>query len=171
MAKLKLHYGGWLALPTTFCRRLGLDTGTVLEAELIEGAIVLRLATGAKGMDEPEPATLESPAPIAASEPPTQPTTPKRPRGRPRKVAASPPEPVPAPIPERAPRSELRRRVALPPVPGPEPAAPVRGRRPTRAASGGGAEREERRPFRHVEVRKLGPGRGHHRPRGLSSRS
>ncbi|HEX6010508.1 MAG TPA: hypothetical protein VFY87_01625, partial [Geminicoccaceae bacterium] len=26
----------------------------------------------------------------------------------------------------------------------------------------------ERRPFRNVEVRKLGPGRGHNRPRGHS---
>ena len=35
--------------------------------------------------------------------------------------------------------------------------------RPETCSSGG--EREERRPFRNVEVRKLGPGRRHNQPR------
>ena len=42
MTRLKLHYDGWLALPPAFRRALGLSTGAPLEAELIDGAIVLR---------------------------------------------------------------------------------------------------------------------------------
>jgi hypothetical protein len=38
-------------------------------------------------------------------------------------------------------------------------------RRPARVTFDTGYEREERRPFRQVEVRKLGPGRGHNRSR------
>jgi hypothetical protein len=45
-----------------------------------------------------------------------------------------------------------------------EAAAPP-PRRPARVTFDTGYEREERRPFRDVEVRKLGPGRGHNRPR------
>ena len=65
-------------------------------------------------------------------------------------------------------RSELRRKVVLPSAIHEHGA--VRGRRATRSVSGTGHEREERRPFRQVEVRKLALGRGHNRPRGLSSR-
>src|SRR5687767_172078 len=42
MATLKLHYEGWLALPTGLRQKLGLKSGDQLEAELISGTIVLR---------------------------------------------------------------------------------------------------------------------------------
>jgi hypothetical protein len=41
---LKLHYDGWLALPADLHRKLGLTSGDRLEAELAQGAIVLRPA-------------------------------------------------------------------------------------------------------------------------------
>ena len=47
MATLKLRYDGWLALPADLRRQLGLSSGDRLEAELAQGAIVLRPA--AKG--------------------------------------------------------------------------------------------------------------------------
>ena len=60
---------------------------------------------------------------------------------------------------------KLRPKAALPEVsPDPVPnAPPSRRREPSWGSSGG--EREERRPFRNVEVRKLGPGRQHNRSR------
>ena len=57
---------------------------------------------------------------------------------------------------------KLRPKAELP-VTAPEPVPMSPGRvEPSR--TGGGYEREERRPFRNVEVRKLGPGRRHNRP-------
>ena len=41
--------------------------------------------------------------------------------------------------------------------------APLPNPRPSRATSETGSATEERRPFRNVEVRKLGPGRRHNR--------
>ena len=46
-----------------------------------------------------------------------------------------------------------------------EPAASPAGTTGRRAEEDTGSRFEERRPFRHVEVRKLGPGRGHNKPR------
>jgi bifunctional DNA-binding transcriptional regulator/antitoxin component of YhaV-PrlF toxin-antitoxin module len=37
MATLKLHYEGWLALPTGLRQKLGLKSGDQLEAELVRG--------------------------------------------------------------------------------------------------------------------------------------
>ncbi|MFZ1425632.1 MAG: hypothetical protein WAS21_02550 [Geminicoccaceae bacterium] len=97
------------------------------------------------------------------------PASPKRKPGRPRKVRAE--EVALDPAPETpAPGDEavvwkLRPKAALPEVsPDPVPnAPPPRRREPSWGSSGG--EREERRPFRNVEVRKLGPGRQHNRSR------
>lgn len=94
---------------------------------------------------------------------------PRRKPGRPRKArpeeAALEPAPE-APMPGEEPVVwKLLPKAALPeasPNPVPE-APPPRRREPT--WTGGGAEREERRPFRNVEVRKLGPGRQHNRSR------
>ena len=44
MPRLKLHFDGWLSLPAHFRRQLGLDPGDEIEAELVDGAIVLRPA-------------------------------------------------------------------------------------------------------------------------------
>ena len=46
MATLKLHYDGWLVLPAGLRRALELESGDRLEAELVDGAIVLRPAKG-----------------------------------------------------------------------------------------------------------------------------
>jgi bifunctional DNA-binding transcriptional regulator/antitoxin component of YhaV-PrlF toxin-antitoxin module len=53
MATLRIHYEGWVALPESFRRKLGLERGDDLEAELVEGTIVLRPAKGsAKAVQE-----------------------------------------------------------------------------------------------------------------------
>jgi bifunctional DNA-binding transcriptional regulator/antitoxin component of YhaV-PrlF toxin-antitoxin module len=190
---LKLHYDGWLALPADLRRKLGLGDGAELEIEIVEGTVVLRPSDEGRGSaagrgrkaTEP-PVDLASSAPPspraetpaaregdrARQEPDPTPTDqasrPKRPRGRPRKAEAGP---APAPLPGPAPLWELRRKVDRPVVTagGDDPAP---DRRPVRLARERvhGHEPEERRPFRNVEVRKLGPGRGHDRPRASRSR-
>ena len=53
MPRLKVHYEGWIALPEVFRRRLGLERGDEIEAELVDGTIVLRPAKGsAKAIEE-----------------------------------------------------------------------------------------------------------------------
>ena len=92
--------------------------------------------------------------------------SPKRKPGRPRKVvtaelaAVAEPEPG-SPVAEGG-VWKLRPKAELP-VTAPEP-VPLPPRRAEPSRTGGGYEREERRPFRNVEVRKLGPGRRHNRP-------
>ena len=44
MATLKLHYDGWLSLPSGLRQKLGVGSGDRLEADLVDGAIVLRPA-------------------------------------------------------------------------------------------------------------------------------
>src|SRR3954453_23393752 len=98
MPRLKVHYEGWVALPEAFRRRLGLERGDDLEAELVDGTIVLRPSKGsAKAMGEgiaPE-AALAAPTPSilaaeaeAPEEPPAAPEAPPAPkrRGRPPKA-------------------------------------------------------------------------------------
>ena len=95
-------------------------------------------------------------------------TAPKRKPGRPRKVRAEEAAPEPAKALSSGDEAvvwKLRPKAALPeasldPVPN---TPPPRRREPSWGSSGG--EREERRPFRNVEVRKLGPGRQHNRSR------
>jgi AbrB family looped-hinge helix DNA binding protein len=68
MPRLKVHYDGWIALPEGFRRKLGLDHGDELEAELADGTIALRPSKGsAKAAKEevgPE-ADLDTPPPSA----------------------------------------------------------------------------------------------------------
>jgi AbrB family looped-hinge helix DNA binding protein len=95
---------------------------------------------------------------------------PKRQPGRPRKVRVEAVEPVAAPGPSSVAGGgglwKLRPKAA-PPAASPEPVPPPR--RPEPSRTGGSQEREERRPFRNVEVRKLGPGRRHNRlQRGMN---
>jgi len=221
MAKLKVYYDGWLALPAALRHKLDLGTDAVLEAELVDGIIVLQPAARTKSSTQPapEPQTSQPPADVAAAAPSTLVSAPaKRKPGRPRKVPAGeqlelvsggmpndvplPAEHEPEPRPEthvaeplasitalKRPRgrprkaamteetdpaslaseagSELRRKLVLPTAIHQQ--GPVRGRRATRPTSGAGHEREERRPFARVEVRKLGTGRGHNKPRRLPS--
>ena len=200
MAILKLHYDGWLTLPADLRHRLALETGDRLQAELVDGTIVLRPTSAKRAPAQPEPvAEVPGGVIVAAADGMAAPV--KRPRGRPRKMRADaghaellPGLEIPLAAPKRKPgrprkvRAEeaalapakapspgdeavvwkLRPKAALPnasPDPAPD-APPPRRREPAWGTSDG--EREERRPFRNVEVRKLGPGRQHNRPRQTS---
>ena len=44
MPTLKLHYDGWIALPIGLRQTLGLNSGDRIEADLVDGALVLRPA-------------------------------------------------------------------------------------------------------------------------------
>src|SRR6478735_5399154 len=182
MSTLKLHYDGWLVLPAGLRRALELESGDPLEAELVDGAIVLRPAKGKRPATRPEK-VAELPA--AVSVPtflPEAPAVAKRPRGRPRKVPVAPaqaelllgPTEAPLPSPKRKPGRprkvvtaelaaiaepepgstlaedgvwKLRSKAELP-VTAPELVLlPPRRAEPVR--TGGGYEREERRPFRN----------------------
>jgi bifunctional DNA-binding transcriptional regulator/antitoxin component of YhaV-PrlF toxin-antitoxin module len=188
LTTLKLHYDGWLALPAGLRQRLGLGSGARLEADLVDGAIVLRPA--AKGRRQEvaadKPVADASPMPAAAADAapakrkPGRPrkvaiagelapaAAPKKARGRPRKAAAPAPEPGPAVLPVAAVGApKLVKKADLQPkVEAAAPAAPA-ANLVSRARGDAGSRFEERRPFRHVEVRKLGPGQGHNRPRRL----
>src|SRR3954454_21525774 len=194
---LKLHYDGWLALPAALRRKLGLGNVAALEVELVDDTVVLRPSREGRGSaawrgrepTEPSvgPASAAAFSPRADTpaarkgdrarkdpdpSPPDQASRPKRPRGRPREAEVEP-GPGPAPLPVPAPLWELRRKADRPVVAaGGDDPAPVPDRRPVRLAREQvhGHEPEERRPFRNVEVRKLGPGRGHNRPRTSPSR-
>src|SRR3712207_1794272 len=90
MPTLKLHYDGWLSLPSGLRQKLGLGSGDRLEADLVDGTIVLRPAakTRRPARHEPEAADF-----LAADAAPA-----KRKPGRPRKLAdagGSAPTPTP----------------------------------------------------------------------------
>jgi AbrB family looped-hinge helix DNA binding protein len=186
MPTLKLHYEGWVSLPTALRQQLGLNSGDRLDVDLIDGAIVLRPAAKAKRpvphADQEaaiNPPALEAPeTPTHADAPagrrkPGRPRTreacdelaaaaPKRPRGRPKAVRAPQPEPAPVRAVSNQPW-KLRRKADLQPQAASVEHAPLPSPRPYRARSEAGSPTEERRPFRNVEVRKLGPGRRHNR--------
>src|SRR3954469_11077572 len=105
MATLRVHYDGWVALPESFRRKLGLERGDDLEAELVEGTIVLRPSKGsAKAAQEgaapdaaaatPAPSILAAPV-RDAERPATAPEAPPAPkrRGRPPKAEGQAPPP------------------------------------------------------------------------------
>ena len=187
MPTIKLHYEGWVSLPSGLRRKLGLNSGDRLEVNLVNGTIVLRPATKAShpvsrddlASDHPAADVPETFTPKAtpARRKPGRPRKseaadelaapmPKRLRGRPKAVHA--PQPEPAPV--RAISSEpwkLRRKADLQPQASVED-VPLPAPRPYRARSEAGSPADERRPFRNVEVRKLGPGRRHNRPREYS---
>jgi bifunctional DNA-binding transcriptional regulator/antitoxin component of YhaV-PrlF toxin-antitoxin module len=196
MATLKVHYDGWLALPSGLRRKLGVGSGDRLEADLVDGAIVLRPAARGRRPARREEGEEEAAGPAAAVTSETLPPTttaapakrkpgrprkavdtgelasapaPRKARGRPRKAAAlaPAPEPVARPVVSVGP-ARLLKKADLPPKAAPPEPAPPPADAPRRARSDAGSRFEERRPFRHVEVRKLGPGRGHNRPRGRS---
>lgn len=186
MPTLKLHYEGWLALPAALRQKLGLNTGDRLDVDLVDGAIVLRPASTARQPMQPEeaiqaPAAEVPPAATPARRKPGRPRkvratdelvpapAPKRPRGRPRKAAIAA-EPKPAFAVSES--WKLRKKADLQPaVPGPGRAAASDPHPAPVRKSDTGSQLEERRPFRNVEVRKLGPGRGYTRARRLLSRS
>ena len=55
MPTLKLHYDGWISLPTSLRTRLALRSGDHLEADLVDGAIVLRRLVRTRSLDETTP--------------------------------------------------------------------------------------------------------------------
>src|SRR4051812_13758374 len=112
MPTLKIHYDGWISLPASLRTSLALRSGDRLEADLVDGAIVLRpLARTRPSGQAASPATsaelsgpsmpVENAAPIrtgpgrSRKRPPSDdaaaPVVPRRGPGRPRKV---PPEPA-----------------------------------------------------------------------------
>jgi AbrB family looped-hinge helix DNA binding protein len=182
MPTLKVHYEGWVSLPSSLRRELGLSSGDRLEVQLVAGAIVLWPASKARA---PRPAAAAPKAPVAAA--PTAgvparrgpgrprklansdglvlPAEAKRPRGRPCKAVVAPePEPVvPSPAPASSEPWTLRKKAELQPRSlGPEPVRPAT-LPPAPVGRDSGFQLEERRPFRQVEVRKLGSGRRHNR--------
>ena len=193
MMTLKVHYEGWVSLPSALRQKLRLSSGDRLEADLVDGAIALRPA--ARGRRPPRRG--EEGAGLAVDMPPMPAVMPvaaadanpaRRKPGRPRKIAGAD-ELAPAAAPRKArgrPRKtttvrepetatlpvvsigppKLLKRADLPPKATPAgptaPPADLIGR----ARRDSGFQPVERRPFRNVEVRKLGPGRGHNRPRG-----
>jgi bifunctional DNA-binding transcriptional regulator/antitoxin component of YhaV-PrlF toxin-antitoxin module len=191
---LKLHYDGWLALPAGLRHKLGLTSGDRLEAELVGRTVVLRPAAQARRQTEPKTQAGEPPIAAASATPPVEAIAPaKRRPKRPKDqavepgtdIASSPPDHPESPVKRRSGRPRkihvaeepaaalangagepwiLRRKAERPAAAGSdEVAAPAP--RPARVGFDTGYEREERYPFRQVEVRKLGPGRGHNRPR------
>jgi antitoxin component of MazEF toxin-antitoxin module len=193
MTPLKLHYDGWISLPASLCQALGLSSGDRLEIELVDGALALRPLAKSKGRIEPVEETASSSAmplreeelalasdAVPAKRKPGRPrknasgelapsSAPKAVRGRPRKTAAMPePDPAAGPGVTKEPWI-LRKKADLPAAaPAMEKFSPL-ARRPERSTSGD-ASFVEPRPFRRVEVRKLGPGRRHNRPQQVPAR-
>ena len=86
MPTVKIHYDGWICLPASLCRALGLSKGDRLAAELVDGALALRPVARRTGQDQP----TETPASPAIGRPketaPTGDAMPARRKpGRPRK--------------------------------------------------------------------------------------
>ena len=191
MPTLKLHYEGWVSLPAVLRQQLGLNSGDRLDVDLVDGTIVLRPAATTKrpAPREDQAAVIDSPAPDApetqtltdampARRKPGRPRkhdaaaevvapTPKRPRGRPRAMRVPEPEPAPVRAVNSAPW-KLRRKEDLQPQGASVQHAALPSPHPDRARSEVASPAEERRPFRNVEVRKLGPGRRHNRPQAIS---
>ncbi len=180
MPTVKLHYDGWICLPTSLYQALGLSHGAKLTAELTDGALMLQpvVKRGAQSATaQPDEAALSGetmpsrrkpgrPRKNAAAE--ATPSTSTKRRGRPPKAAVRPePEPAAEPVVRREPWI-LRKKADLPPAaPGTDKPAPER--RPE-WRSDDGFPFVERRPFRHVEVRKLSPRREHNRQQPLAVR-
>jgi hypothetical protein len=174
MPTVKLHYDGWICLPASLCQTLGLSHGAKLTAELADGALVLQPVVRRRAQSttaQPDGAALPGDAMPA-----------KRKPGRPRKNAvaelapSAPKEALVTPEPETAAepvvRREpwiLRKKADLPPA-APVVDKPAPPQRRPEWRSDGGFPFVERRPFRQVEVRKLGPGRGYNRPQPLTAR-
>lgn len=187
MLTLKLHYDGWIALPASVRQALNLSSGDRISAELVDGALVLRPATKARTgraartvgppkpsdaapdllrlIDEPvTSATASRPVRKAKRDDSAEP--PKR-RGRPKAEATVASSAADHPLVGIGParlvkKAEVEKKAASPELP-PVPVARIRPDRLSQAV--------ERRPFRNVEVRALGPGRGHNRSRRLPSGS
>jgi bifunctional DNA-binding transcriptional regulator/antitoxin component of YhaV-PrlF toxin-antitoxin module len=108
MARLKVHYEGWLALPPDMRQKLGVATGGELEAELVEGTIVLRPAEAKVSLRrEAEKADAATAAATAVAAPPALAVV--------NKEAEPAPAPAPAPV-SLAPPATAKRRGRPPKV-------------------------------------------------------
>jgi AbrB family looped-hinge helix DNA binding protein len=67
MPRLRVHFDGWIVLPSTIREQLGLDGGSDLDLELGDGAVVLRPA-GAPAPAREVPSRAERPARSASPE-------------------------------------------------------------------------------------------------------
>ena len=132
MTTLKMHYEGWISLPSALRQQLGLHSGTRLDVHLVNGTIMLRPTKGTRAPTDRE-AAIEPPAVTSAPAPSLETALPqKRPRGRPRKVPTieRPAEPMlgtaadPLPSPKRKPGRPRKVRVeAVEPVAAPGPSS------------------------------------------------
>ncbi len=94
MPRLKIHFDGWLSLPPHFRQQLGLHSGDEVEAELVDGTIVLRPAKAVQeGMSAEATEAVPAPSVLAAEvqdteQPATTSETPptRKRRGRPPKA-------------------------------------------------------------------------------------
>jgi AbrB family looped-hinge helix DNA binding protein len=162
----KLYYDGWLALPAGLREKLGLTTGDRLDVELVDGAVVLRRSEAKRGGKHADamPARRGPGRPRKAVAPAASPE-PKKARVRPPNATAAP-EPAPDATPAVSNQPwKLVKKVDRQAPSADEEQPPYRVTRPGAA----GITVVERRPFRNVEVRKLGPGRGHSKDRSTGS--
>src|SRR3954447_25330210 len=109
MPTVKLHPEGWLSLSDAVRRKLGVESGDTLEAQVVGNSVILRPAKGKAAAAEPEPTAAEVTAPPTEPEP------------------ASPIEPEPVASTEAAPVREPELPIAAPEMPAP---AKRRGRLP-----------------------------------------
>jgi bifunctional DNA-binding transcriptional regulator/antitoxin component of YhaV-PrlF toxin-antitoxin module len=87
MAALKIHYEGWVKLPTGLLRALGAKAGDTLEASPREDGLVLRAAAGNKRIPRDPRLDDQAPAASGAEDAPSAPKTPRA--ARPTQVAVA----------------------------------------------------------------------------------
>ncbi len=117
MPTVELHYEGWVSLPSALRQKLGLNSGDRLEADLVNGTIVLRPAIKSSRPVSHDEASDPPAADVPETLTPKAATPARRKPGRPRKGEAAG-ELAPAATPKR-PRG--RPKAALAPAPGPSP--------------------------------------------------
>ena len=87
MPTVKLYYDGWLSLPAGVRQKLGFNNGDRLEAEVVDGTLVLRPAANARRTMRHEEEAAGSLADTPATTAPATDAIPaRRGPGRPRKV-------------------------------------------------------------------------------------
>ncbi len=160
---IKLYYGGWLAIPVALLKKLGVATGDELDVDVIDGVVSLRPADAVSRVERKPATSATAPEVTPERRKPGRPrkekpaapalAAPKRPRGRPRKN--------PPPLSEAAPEVtsqpwKLVKKAELQAASSAEQEQPPL-RRPARLRSDSGLGMVERRPFRRVEIRPLGP--------------
>lgn len=73
MPRLRLHFDGWIALPSTVRQRLGIDGDADLELEVEDGALLLRPVGQPVREVEPPPAPARAARPAPEPEKPAAP--------------------------------------------------------------------------------------------------